>query len=49
MPKKPKLKCPKCKSDDIETSYHDCPSCNCGEIYICNECLCEFDKIREEF
>ena len=49
MPKKPKLKCPRCNSKNINETYHDCPSCNCGIIYDCDNCGCEFDKNGEEF
>jgi hypothetical protein len=50
MPKKSKLKCPKCKSKDFDETHHDCPSCNCGTIYTCNniDCFCEFDENGEE-
>ena len=49
MSKKSKLKCPNCDSKDIDTDNHDCPSCNCGEIYYCMDCLIQFDKNGETF
>ena len=53
MSKKSKLKkpkCPQCKSNkEVEEEHHDCPSCNCGEIYYCQKCGCEFNKNGEKF
>lgn len=53
MTKKPKLKrpkCPQCKSNhDVDTDYHECPSCSCGDIFYCSKCFCQFDKNGEEF
>ncbi len=53
MSKKSKLKtpeCPNCKTNEyVEHDYHDCPSCNCGTIYHCVECHCEFDQNGEVF
>lgn len=46
--KKKILKCPECGSEDIEDSYHDCPTCNCGQIFQCNDCYMQFDKNGEE-
>lgn len=53
MPKKSKLKkqkCPACKSSKyVEHDHHDCPSCNCGDIYYCNNCLIQFDSNGDKF
>ena len=48
MPKKSKLKCPKCKSTDIEKDCIDCPKCGMGEVYLCNKCDFFFDQNGEE-
>lgn len=43
MSRKSKLKCPKCKSKDIEEDCIDCPNCGMGNVYLCNKCDYFFD------